>query len=82
MEANAKSRLRKWRLDQREHRTLEAAGKLLGISAVQMLRLETGERKVPATRVLEVEAITGIPREILRPDVFGRRRSHGDEVAA
>ena len=27
-------------------------------------------KKVPAERVLEVERITGIPRERLRPDIF------------
>lgn len=27
-------------------------------------------RKVPATRVLIVERITGIPRHMLRPDIF------------
>lgn len=26
--------------------------------------------KVPAERVLEVERLTGIPREILRPDIY------------
>ena len=62
--------LRKWRQSLPENQTLEAAGKLLGISAVQMHRYETGERKVPPTRVVEIESITGIPRTILRPDVF------------
>ena len=28
--------------------------------------------QVPAIRVLQVEAITGIPRKELRPDIFGR----------
>ena len=63
--------LKKWRLGLKEHRTLEAAGRLLGVSGVQMLRYERGERKIPPTRVRDFEAITGIPREILRPDVFG-----------
>ncbi|MGV8950110.1 MAG: YdaS family helix-turn-helix protein [Cypionkella sp.] len=31
-------------------------------------------RKVPAGRVVEVEAITGISRHDLRPDVFGMAR--------
>ena len=29
---------------------------------------------VPLTRVLDVERLTGIPREALRPDVFGAPR--------
>lgn len=28
-------------------------------------------RRVPAQRVLDVERVTGVPREILRPDIFG-----------
>lgn len=27
-------------------------------------------KKVPAERVIDLERITGIPREILRPDIF------------
>lgn len=68
--------LRKWRLSLRDHQTLKAAGSLLGVSAVQMHRYETGEQKVPATKAREIEAITGIPREILRPDVFGLKKHH------
>ena len=64
--------LRKWRQSLPEtHQTLEAAGRILGISAVQMYRYETGQRKVPPTRAAEIEKITGISRFVLRPDVFG-----------
>jgi DNA-binding transcriptional regulator YdaS (Cro superfamily) len=63
--------LRKWRLRLPEYQqTLAAAGRLLGISEVQMHRYETGQRKIPPTRVVEWETITGIPRHVLRPDVF------------
>jgi DNA-binding transcriptional regulator YdaS (Cro superfamily) len=31
-------------------------------------------QKVPAERLLEVERITGIPREQLRPDLYAGRR--------
>ena len=31
--------------------------------------------KIPAERVLAVEAITGIPRRELRPDLFGDQAS-------
>lgn len=63
--------LRKWRQSLPENQqTLAAAGRLLGVSEVQMHRYETGQRKIPATRVVEWEAITGIPCHVLRPDVF------------
>lgn len=32
-------------------------------------------KKIPAERVLDVERVTGISRQELRPDVFGRRKS-------
>jgi DNA-binding transcriptional regulator YdaS (Cro superfamily) len=33
-------------------------------------------RRVPAHRILQVEAVTGIPREKLRPDLYRVRRKH------
>ncbi|MFN7185967.1 MAG: transcriptional regulator [Pseudomonadota bacterium] len=33
-------------------------------------------RRVPAERVVEVERITGIPREQLRPDLFQKEQDH------
>lgn len=42
-------------------------GKLLGIKHTSMYRWI----HVPANRVLDFERISGIPRETLRPDVFG-----------
>lgn len=64
-------KLRKWRQSLPEHqRTLAAAGRLLGISEVQMYRYETGQRRIPAERVMKFETITGVPRHVLRPDVF------------
>jgi DNA-binding transcriptional regulator YdaS (Cro superfamily) len=63
--------LRKWRLGLPENqRTLAAAGRLLGISEVQMHRYETGQRRIPAERADDFEKITGIPCTVLRPDVF------------
>lgn len=42
--------------------------------------------RVPAERVLEVERVTGIPREILRPDIYpvelNRRAFPGPAKAA
>ena len=36
----------------------------------ELSRWETGARKVPATRAARIAEITGIPRHVLRPDVF------------
>jgi DNA-binding transcriptional regulator YdaS (Cro superfamily) len=70
---SAVEELRKWR-DRlpKGFNTLAQAGALLGISAPQMYRYENGLRRFPANRVQAVSAITGIPPEILRPDVFGK----------
>jgi len=62
--------LRKWRLSLPTP-TLEVAAAMLGISAAQLSRYETGQRGIPATRAADIEKITGIPRVVLRPDVFG-----------
>lgn len=63
--------LRAWRLAlPRDEGTLVAAGRLLGISKVEMWRWETGKRRIPPEKVPAVEAITGVPRELLRPDVY------------
>lgn len=37
--------------------------------------------RVPAERVLSVEAATGISRHELRPDVFGEAPKHSQEAA-
>lgn len=63
-------KLTEWRKSL-EPNTLEHAGRLLGVSAVQMLRYERGERSIPPAKALAVEQITGISRHDLRPDVFG-----------
>jgi DNA-binding transcriptional regulator YdaS (Cro superfamily) len=33
-------------------------------------------RRIPAERVIDVERITGIPREILRPDLYPVQQSY------
>lgn len=50
--------------------TLEHAGRLIGVSAVQMLRYETGDRPIPPERAVRIEFVAGIPRAELRPDIF------------
>jgi DNA-binding transcriptional regulator YdaS (Cro superfamily) len=48
---------------------VKALSDLLGISQPAV----TAWKRVPASRVLVVEKITGISRHKLRPDVFGRK---------
>jgi DNA-binding transcriptional regulator YdaS (Cro superfamily) len=51
---------------------LEAAGggaplaRLLGLNHSAVSRW----RKVPAHRIIQIEAETGVPREVLRPDLY------------
>lgn len=62
------NKLRTWRKAQKI--TAAEAGSRIGVSSVQWFRMETGERAVAADKVLQVEAMTGIPRTELRPDIF------------
>jgi DNA-binding transcriptional regulator YdaS (Cro superfamily) len=39
-------------------------------------------RRVPAHRILQVELVTGIPREKLRPDLYRRMRSRNVRAIA
>ena len=50
--------------------SMVAAGRILGISKVEYWRWETGRRRIPPEKVPYVEAITRVPREVLRPDVY------------
>jgi DNA-binding transcriptional regulator YdaS (Cro superfamily) len=56
---------------------LEAAGgkqalaNKLGIALSSLMEW----RRIPSHRILQVEAVTGIRREILRPDLYGPRGS-------
>ena len=60
------SPLRRWR--RKEKLTLEEVGRRLGVGAAAVCKWEL--RKVPAERVAAVSAVSGLPREALRPDVF------------
>jgi DNA-binding transcriptional regulator YdaS (Cro superfamily) len=44
--------------------------RLLGITHQAIIQWE----KVPASRMLEIERLTGVQREVLRPDLYRRRR--------
>jgi DNA-binding transcriptional regulator YdaS (Cro superfamily) len=41
--------------------------KLLGVTRQAVCQW----KRVPADRVREIERLTGVPREVLRPDLFG-----------
>jgi DNA-binding transcriptional regulator YdaS (Cro superfamily) len=49
--------------------TLEALARRLGIGKASLCKWEKG--RVPAERCPDVEKITGIPRSLLRPDIYG-----------
>ena len=51
----------------------KALSDLLGISQPAV----TMWKKIPPSRCIAIEAITGISRYRLRPDVFGREPKHG-----
>lgn len=49
----------------------EQLGALLGVSRAMVGLIESGARRVSSDDLAEWEAKTGIPREKLRPDIFG-----------
>jgi len=51
--------------------TLTEASKAFGVSAPQVLSNWRRRGQVPADKVLIVEAVTGISRHRIRPDIFG-----------
>lgn len=48
----------------------------VGVSRSYACQWETGARRVPAERAVEIERLTGIPREQLRPDLFQKEQDH------
>ncbi|HWU19354.1 MAG TPA: YdaS family helix-turn-helix protein [Devosia sp.] len=61
--------LKAWRVG--AQKSAEDVARAAGVTLAMWSRWETGARQVPADRVLTIEAITGISRHDLRPDVFG-----------
>lgn len=51
--------------------TLDGVAEIFKVDRTTVLRWERGTPPVPVKRLDEVEAVTGIPRQELRPDVFG-----------
>lgn len=56
----------------REKHQLSCAdmAKLLGVAEPTARSLENGNRRITAERAVEIERVTGIPRQDLCPDVF------------
>jgi DNA-binding transcriptional regulator YdaS (Cro superfamily) len=61
--------LKDWRVEAKM--TTEEAARAATVTDATWSRWETGSRKVPAERVLQIERMTGVSRHDLRPDVFG-----------
>lgn len=61
--------LKRWRLD--SGKSGQEAAEHIGVTLPMWWRWENGTRQVPANRVLDIEAKTGVSRHVLRPDVFG-----------
>lgn len=62
--------------------TLDGTAKLFKVDRTTILRWEKGAVPIPVKRLGEIEDITGISREILRPDIFGAPRRKARRVAA
>jgi DNA-binding XRE family transcriptional regulator len=57
--------------------------KKIGVSAGFMHDLEKGRRKMSPQRALELEIDAGIPRHVLRPDIWPPLQSPvGDQVSS
>jgi DNA-binding transcriptional regulator YdaS (Cro superfamily) len=52
--------------------SFNALAKKLGISPQSLMEW----RRIPSHRILQVEAVTKIPREQLRPDLYRHRGQH------
>jgi transcriptional regulator with XRE-family HTH domain len=61
--------LKNWR--EQKGRTAAEVAFCLGVTPAMWSRWETGNRRIPAERVPQIENKLGIPRHILRPDIFG-----------
>ena len=52
-----------------KNQSLEVLSDALGVDKSTLWRWETG--KVPVDRLVDVERVTGLSRQDLRPDIFG-----------
>ena len=53
---------------------MSALAQAIGVSRQAIYRWK---RRIPAERVVDIEAATGIDRAALRPDIFGRQKKRG-----
>lgn len=60
------------RIDLAQYGAYAALGRELGITRSTVWEWFRDGGRVPAERVVEVERLTGIPRERLRPDLYER----------
>jgi DNA-binding transcriptional regulator YdaS (Cro superfamily) len=68
--------LKDWRAS--TGRSAEDVANSAGVTLAMWSRWETGARQLPADRVLDIEALTGVSRHDLRPDVFGPAPKQGE----
>lgn len=69
-----------WRKSQNLNAS-EAAAKL-GVSRTQLFRLESGARLASPICAKRIEAITGISRSIIRPDIFDQMEMSAETSSA
>lgn len=62
--------------------TLDAVAAQFKVDRTTILRWETGAVLIPVKRLEEVEQITGIAREALRPDIFRAPRVKAKRAVA
>ena len=61
--------LRAYRIDR--HVKAGTLAERIGIDRSTLTRYETDKIAIPPERVLLIEGLTGIPRDALRPDIYG-----------
>lgn len=52
--------------------SLEAVADWFDVNKTTIMRWEKGDVPIPVNRLAKIAAVTGIPREKLRPDIFGK----------
>lgn len=74
--------LKEWRKSlPKPYHTLAGAGSLLGISGPQFYRYETDKRRIPPEKVRAISALTRIPEQVLRPDIFSEKAKFRADIA-
>lgn len=69
MKKPAPTPLAKYRAD--KSLSLDALGEWFGVNKTTIMRWEQGKVPIPVKRLAKIAAVTGIPRERLRPDIYG-----------